>query len=473
MCVNKYYVVNPYVRKGLYVNCGKCPACLQEKAIRRVRRIKDTYSDNLDCLMVTLTYSRRTAPYIDRSEAFHFSHGRVPCLHVYRDSSYRRLRVGSSYDFEYRKISDDRVVLDSVPFVSQQDFAKLKDLKHENGKIGVCHYKDLQQFVARLRLNLKRNYSYDKEFKTFSCSEYGTKSLRPHFHMLLFCNKGDTEVLRSAIIESWPFSDLSKFDRAVERCFRGASYVASYVNSPSGFPSFLKTYFKPKHSYSKGFGLGNQNFTLQNIIDCFYKGSFTYPVVKAEKVQTQVINKLIPKYVIHRYFPKFVGYSRIAPTSLYDVMQGLGRGEYDAVNEMIKPLYYSNDDGYKIAVRLHNAFKRCNDELPLVFGTFEEYYKTHIQVWNLYNSNLLRLSMEDSSVPLNQKYDNLDVVINRCRNEGTLLPVGFSENDFLITDPNKFSVNVLRTEKLTSDFAENIKHRSVTNVVLSSLYEEF
>lgn len=472
MCVNKYYIVNPYTKRGLYVNCGKCPACQQEKAIHRVRRIKDTYSDGLECAMLTLTYSRSTAPYIDRSEAYNFSRGRLPYLNVYRDSSYRKIRKGSSYEFEYRKIPA-KVTIGNVPFSRECNFDKLKDLKYERGKIGVCFYKDLQNFMARLRLNLKRKYNYYETFKTFSCSEYGSKSNRPHFHLLFFYRKGDFETLRSAIFESWAFSDLSHFDRAFERCFRGASYVASYVNLGVRFSDFLKTYFRPKHSYSKGFGLGNSFYSLQSILNAFNQNSLTYPCVKTDKVQTVAYDRLLPKYVIHRYFPKFKGYTRIAPSALHDIMCGLGKGDFDAVNEKIAPLYIPFEECRKINTRLHNAFRRCNEEIPNVFGTFDLYYDFHIKIWNMFNSNLMRKQFEDNSVPLNQRYDNLDAVIAKARLNGDLLPIGFSEDDFIITDPNQFTTNIVRTQKLTADYSVNEKHRNVTNAVLSNLYEEW
>lgn len=114
MCVNQRYIINPYTKRSLFVKCGKCPACLQEKAIHRVRRIKNTETDALDCMMVSLTYARGCAPYIDRSEAYNFAHGRLPYLNVYRDSSFRRVRMDSSYEFNYRcKLG--KVVLDKVP----------------------------------------------------------------------------------------------------------------------------------------------------------------------------------------------------------------------------------------------------------------------------------------------------------------------------------------------------------------------
>lgn len=480
MCVNKYYVINPYTRKGLYVNCGKCKSCLTEKAIHRVRRIKNTYTDALDCMMVTLTYSRGTAPYIDRSEAYNFAHGRLPYLNVYRDSSFRRKRVGSSYEFEYKRTNGKNTIF-SVPSVGEVRFDGLKDLKYENGKIGVAYYPDVQRFVSRLRINLKRLFNYENSFKTFCCSEYGSKSLRPHFHLLIFFPKGDYETLRSAIFKSWPFADLQSFDRSVEKCYRGASYVASYVNCGCGFPLFLQSYFKPKHSYSKGFGLGNRFFNLRSIFRAYERGSLTYSSLQTTGKCDSFVTRVFPKYVIHRYFPKFKGYSRIDPVTLYDNLRRLAKGDFDAFNESIKPLYLSYEECRKVFTRLYNAVARCYAECPDLFdghlfgsdNMFDEYYRLHVRIWNLYNSCLIRQNMENDDLALFEKYDNLDVVKSMLDYGIMQMPVGFDDSDFIITDPNKFPHNVFKTNQREIDFNEHIKHRNVTNVVLSSLYEEF
>ena len=472
MCVNQRYITNIYTHKGLYVKCGNCPSCQQEKAIHRVSRIKDTYTPGNECMMVGLTYSRHTAPYIDRSEAFNFSRGRIPYLNVYRDRSFRRVRIDKEYNFDYR-FKDRRHIVDSVPFSRHCRFDKLKDLKFEQGKIGICFYPDVQHFIARLRLNLHRLYNYDKPFKTYVCSEYGTKSFRPHLHVLFFYEKGDFETLRSAIFKSWPFSDLSRFDRSVEKCFRGASYVASYVNLGSKFPDFLKTYFRPKHSYSKGFGLGNAHFTLRSVLDMYDKGSLSYTHIDTNKTAAVAVPRIVPAYVIHRYFPKFKGYSRIAPSSLPYVMQRLGRCSTDEVNEAIKPLYLSDQEVYQISVKLHNAFMRCHDELPGRFETFDSYYRFHNLIWRLHSSEVLKHQMLDESVPLAYHFTNLDVIKAKIDRFEMDYPPGLTEKDFSILDPNEFPHEVSRSLKLESDYHTNIKHRSVTNMVLSSLYEEW
>lgn len=95
MCLYKRYIKNPYTGKDVFVKCGHCNACLQEKAARRTSRIRNNVSSGQTALFVTLTYANMFVPYVRRSDlkSFEFT---VP---VYRDASIRRNRVGSDYTF--------------------------------------------------------------------------------------------------------------------------------------------------------------------------------------------------------------------------------------------------------------------------------------------------------------------------------------------------------------------------------------
>lgn len=478
MCTNQRLITNIYTKKDFYVKCGKCPSCLQEKASHRVRRIKDTKDDAHEVLMIGLTYARHNAPYIDRHEAYEFAHGQKYDLNVYRDCEIRKVRKSSDYLVGYKR-TDKKVVLTTIPYISETAFNNTKDLKFEHNKIGVCYYPDLQHFLARLRLNLKRNYNYDKPFKTYSCSEYGAKSQRPHFHILLFCAKGDTEILRSAIIASWPFSDLSKWPRAIEKCYRGSSYVASYVNSGSNFPSFLKKYFKPKHSYSKGFGLANPNFGLCSILSLFERGSLAYGALRDKQGIPEIVNVPLPAYAIHRYFPKFKAYSRISPTSLHAVMRGITNFDYDTTKAIldrqgVNYLYYSIEEFNKFSVMLNNAFERFKADCPTRFNYYEldDYIRLHRQIWSLHASTVLKLHLTNKDVPDNEKYDNLDYIVYK-REHGMPLDRFYQTMDIQETNPNKFCSVIVNTNRFSESFRENIKHRKVTNSVLSNLYEEW
>ena len=482
MCVNQYLTHNIYTHRDLYVKCGKCPACLQEKAAHRLSRIKNTMSDDLECAMLSLTYNRFSAPYIDRQEAYDFSKGRITHLNVYRDTSYRRVRYDASYDTHF-KCQSKKHIIDTIDYIGNCDFSRCRDLAKQPGKIGVAFYPDLQKFMARLRLNLVRDYKYEAPFKVYCCSEYGTKSLRPHFHLLFFIRKGDFEIFRNAVVKSWPFSNLSLWPRAFEKCFRGSSYVASYVNCGSRFPTFLKTYFKPKHSYSKGFGVGNALFNLSSILSHFDRGLMSFGMQTNKNGFPTIVDVPFPAYVVHRYFPKFKGYSRIHPSSLCQVMSGISNFDYDTIQSVIThdvrlfdspPLYYSKEEFNKISVCLNNAYKRFIDNCPdrYKYYTFLDYALLHAKIWRLHSSTVLRLHLQNDDLFIYEKYDNLEMVKYRYDIDGTL-PPGFLPSDLNEINPNKYPHNVLRTQLFEQSYHDNIKHRSVTNAILMTQSDEW
>lgn len=531
MCTNQREIVNKYTGHKLYVKCGKCPACLQEKAAFRVTRIKSQDSPELECVLVGLTYRRHDAPYVYRDSAYKFSKGLLvddkgnyKPLNVWRDNNYRKIRISSDYKIGYRNTGPkllcqiDPVFVDfnGKQVAGTVDFSGNKDLRYLDGKIGICYYPDVQDFMARLRQNLKRKYNITewygntKSLSAYCCSEYGTKTLRPHFHLLLWIPKGTFEIFRSAIIESWPYGDLQKFERAVEKAFRAATYVASYVNCKSDFPQFLKTYFKPKHSYSKGFGCNNHFFVLRSILERYNRGNLNLFVQKTINGYPSVVELPTPQYVISRYFPLFKGYNRLTPATALFTMQRLARFNYAekdeltlmgantaCIHELTKEVHLSRQDMYKISVRLTNAYKRFCACAPADYDGFslDDYLRLHLKVWSLYHANVLRLSMTNPDIPLEEKYDNLEEIKVRCFPDRTLwnfeivrgkpytmvitnvqprpVPIGFTKDMFRVTDPNKFQSVLVITRRYAQSYAEHIKHRSVSNAVLSSQYVEF
>ena len=477
MCTNQRLITNRYTGKDLYVKCGHCPACLQEKAAHRVRRIKDTSQPGYIKVMVGLTYSRGTSPYIDRNEAYLFSKGKLSELNVYRDCSFRKVRSDKDYNIKSRR-TNKRVVLTSISFSGLCSFNHVKDMKHEHDKISVNYYPDYQKFMARLRLNLKRHFHYDKPFKTYSCSEYGSKSLRSHFHLLMDIPSDDFEVFRDAVAESWPFSNLLNFPRAFEKSFRGNSYVASYVNCGSDFPKFFEKYFKPKHSYSKGYGLANPHFSLNSILTYFHRGTLSYGVLRDKQGIPTVSDVPIPAYALHRYFPKFKGLSRVSPVEVSTLMYGIRNFEYDKVKSILDKhaMYYSHEEFNRFSVLLNNSYHRFNDDLKACdrsSASFSEYCTLHKKIWRLHASTVLRLHLLNEDIPMNEKYDNLDVVKGMHLKFGKPLPSGFTLRDLKVTDPNLFKSNMRHTQCFADCFYDNIKHRKVTNTIMSFDNEEW
>ena len=69
MCTN-LYKIRIRGNREMYVKCGKCKACKQEKAIARANRIRADLRDDGTSLplFVTLTYHNLYIPYFDYDE---------------------------------------------------------------------------------------------------------------------------------------------------------------------------------------------------------------------------------------------------------------------------------------------------------------------------------------------------------------------------------------------------------------------
>lgn len=90
----------------------------------------------------------------------------------------------------------------------------------------VLNYKDIKLFFKKLRY-------YLGNIKYFCCGEYGTKSSRPHYHIILYVLPYlDKDFIYQAINKSWNkgFIDVSKIRHA--GCL---TYVSKYVTKPFQF----------------------------------------------------------------------------------------------------------------------------------------------------------------------------------------------------------------------------------------------
>lgn len=180
----------------LSLACGKCAACLIRKRKDMAVRISNEVSCHEDCCFLTLTYN-------DES---------IPVSHPNHDKQILELTRGVS-------------------------------TREEDGLFTLVP-SDVQKFLKRLRRHLEYIPSRKKEYRDhvttpiryFCVGEYGTKSHRPHYHLIIFgwkpsdqyiheVRKGYT-INRSPQIEKlwkYGFSTVAAVNHGV------AKYCAQYV----------------------------------------------------------------------------------------------------------------------------------------------------------------------------------------------------------------------------------------------------
>lgn len=269
-CLRPIKVFNKYTNEILYVPCKTCYSCLKNKSNRDTALAMNIASNFKYCYFVWLSYEDRYLPYIE----FKFAEPLGNSLSNYLFTSVNRnLRISvpngkdriidddpfdfthSMTSFEYRDII--------IKSHGRYDFSRkcviYPQFEECDNRIPYCNTSDCQKFLKRLRFHSKNKYN--EEIRFYAVSEYGPRTYRPHWHLLLFFNSDElTSVIQQLVSESWSYG------RTTCELSRGGStsYVASYVNSNVCLPSLYLQHkeIRARALHSKGYG-NNHVFPTQ------------------------------------------------------------------------------------------------------------------------------------------------------------------------------------------------------------------
>lgn len=495
MCTHRHTIINPYNGKELVVNCGHCPACKQEKAIKRTQRIKNHYSSELSCAFVTLTYRNECVPYIRSTDLFNCNQSYN--LHtllddeynfhlpIYRDSdtrwvakSLRDKKTGKIVRDDYGKIIKkicrkrsfythqigEAVVNYSDIDLTGQSFKFLR--KRDDGAIGVIFYKDLQDFIKRVRINLTRkNYGFSQN-SFFAVAELGPTSGRPHFHLLFFFPKGYYTEAKNVLSSSWSYDDYRRTFENIELARDASAYVSNYVNCDASIPRLFENCrdLRPKHTFSHAFGFAQADFSPNKVIEKVFDGNLRFDCTRVRNGNFVSVTSLLPSYVLSRYFPRFKGFSRLTDNEIYRIVTCP-----QSIGIFAKQCLLTHDDCLKIYRLLKNKHQFFKDFGINIF----DYARAYSRAWTVYRSNVLR-DFHDSINLINDyfyAYDNIaDYYKGFVRNDFLdkmmfYLPVDFSfESDF-----NKFPNMTSRTIDLEQKYHAASKDKKIRSDIYSTV----
>ena len=285
-CFNPRRIVNKYTHETMYVRCGTCPACMAHKSNVQCSYISNMASHFKYAYFFTLTYSDEFLPrvsvrvaerlgvesevdaYVFDDDIRHYSNTdsfRYSCNFDYIIRSNRvcvsrqgRERILSQTDDSYSFMHDFSVSeLQDIIVKSHGKFDPVlrrvvyPDLSDCDNTIPVLNPYDQNLFFKRLRFHLSK--ISDEKICYYLVSEYGPRTLRPHWHGILFFNSEKiSEVICEYVHKSWLYG---RSDCSLSRG-SAAGYVASYINSFVALPDFYKLHkeIKPRSYHSKGFG---------------------------------------------------------------------------------------------------------------------------------------------------------------------------------------------------------------------------
>lgn len=241
-CLEPQRIKNKYTGEEMVVACKHCVACEQLRNFKYSNQCDFESLTAKKTVLITLTFDDKFVP------------------------QFRMQQVGPQ-DWILRD-ADTGEFLGSTIMAPQlvEEYSKKVNYRiNYHGRFPYLCKRDLQLFMKRLRKYLSKYEGQTVRF--FATGEYGPKSFRPHFHILLYiydtslllpsshtlgeypyaywskyqkayCRKGVLlSRLEYYIRESWPFGGVDAQSIEQGSC---ASYVAGYVNSSVPLPACLK-----------------------------------------------------------------------------------------------------------------------------------------------------------------------------------------------------------------------------------------
>lgn len=264
-CLKPVRVLNKYTNEVLYVPCGRCYSCIKNKANRDTSLAVNMASHFRYCYFVFLSYKDEFLPYMEMYKSSPVDDTRT--IYSFRSVN-RNMRIVRKHGAD--RVIDDKefIITHSMTPDEYQDlvvkshgrynFARkcvvYPDFSQCDNCVPYCNMADCQLFLKRLRFHISKKYN--EKICYYAVSEYGPRTYRPHWHLLLFFDSPQlTEVISQYISSSWSYGDTNC------TLSRGgsASYVASYVNSSVCLPSLYVQYkeIRPRSAHSKGFSVNN------------------------------------------------------------------------------------------------------------------------------------------------------------------------------------------------------------------------
>lgn len=309
------------------VPCGKCVSCQNNKRSSLSLKLRLEEYTSKYCYFLTLTYNDDSIPLFSLGTDLQTK----DFLRLYPYS--KRMRSDSMVsDFCSDFYNFDSDFVDKMDyysaFVCNYERHYHKSCVYGHGLYALLYYRDIQLFLKRIRKHIFKYY--DEKIRFYIIGEYGTKSLRPHWHCLLFFNSyslsqafEDCENVGTTSRKCYcprflrPFWEYGIVDskRTNGECY---NYVSSYVNQSSNFPKLLVLLSNQKAYHSIQLG---QILPQESIISAIKKGDFSFFERQffIDSYGVENTYSLWRSYY-NRFFPKFTCSSNLTFEQTYRVL---------------------------------------------------------------------------------------------------------------------------------------------------------
>lgn len=361
----------------MYVPCHKCVQCqLTRKSIDTLNIDLESQYNSKYQDFLTLTYKDSCLPYLDFTYLdiedvgfvdFFSSNGYVNSFKFGLDATNRMPCVPIRFGDRKKKMFNPRtgkyyLVSDSYydkPFYSSfYNTYSVKDVVLYNERINkyfekypsrsrgirkegivpILWKEDLQRFIDRLRLYFKREFGDKAKFKYFAVGEYGTESLRPHWHILLFHSSDSIHrVITSCaddnrnenLFEVWSYGNI--YSEATDGHI--SDYLSGYVNCHSSLPEVLSPYPQRKFKSILFGEVRSLSFVASCLKEKRFRELSTVSLTSRKGIKTDVS---VSSALVSRLLPRYTGYDIKDVNSTYKslscahtVLQAIDLNIYD------------------------------------------------------------------------------------------------------------------------------------------------
>ena len=325
-CFNPLVLHDP---KGypFQIPCGRCVACQNNKRSSLSLKLRLEEYTSKYCYFVTLTYDDEHLPLFSvGSDSLAQDFLRIyPYTERLRNDSLISDFCSDFYDY-------DNDFIDKMDyycsFVLQYEQRYGKSCVYGHGLYALLYYRDVQLFLKRIRKHILKYYG--EKIRFYIIGEYGTKSLRPHWHCLFFFDSSplsqafeDCVNVGTTKRECWcprflrPFWEFGIID-SKRTNGEAYNYVSSYVNQSSNFPKLLVLLSNQKAYHSIQLG---QILPKESFISAIQKGDFSFFERQFYVDSFGVKNPYsVWRSYYSRFFPKFTCSSQLSFEETYRVL---------------------------------------------------------------------------------------------------------------------------------------------------------
>lgn len=238
-CLTPKKILTPYGEK--IVPCGTCSYCRRSKTSRFKILLQNELSVS-PAIFFTLSYAPEHLPLVEIQKNIDDNYY-CPSFIVSRHTQIKSPYFIST--LHAKSVNKTNINIDEY---TKYSLINSEDIP--NKFIAVYDTKDIQLFLKRLRqLILKK---YGETIRYYCLAEYGGKSMRPHYHFIIFGKSA--HLYMHLVRRAWTYGFIYNSGTVNVQTFSLTSYLSSYLSSSSAIPSFLNQIRPPKIFHSKNFG---------------------------------------------------------------------------------------------------------------------------------------------------------------------------------------------------------------------------